>query len=90
MGPVHSTHQSVSPPEMRGAATALFLLILNLIGVGLGPLLVGSASDAIAWQAGEDKGASLRFALVGASLLAPVAAYIFWQARRSIADDMVS
>ena len=90
MGPVHSTHQSVSPPEMRGAATALFLLILNLIGVGLGPLLVGSASDVIAWQAGEDKGASLRFALVGASLLAPVAAYIFWQARRSIADDMVS
>jgi MFS family permease len=90
MGPVHSTQQSVSPPEIRGAATALFLLILNLIGVGLGPLLVGAASDLIASQTGHDKGTSLRFALVAASFIAPVAACLFWRARRSIADDMVS
>jgi MFS family permease len=88
MGPVHSTQQSVSPPEIRGGATALFLLVLNLVGVGLGPLFVGTASDAISWQFDQDSGRSLRAALILTSLVAPFSAFLFWRARSSIGRDM--
>src|SRR3546814_7860965 len=88
MGPVHSTQQSVSPPEIRGGATALFLLVLNLVGVGLGPLFVGTASDAISWQFDQDSGRSLCAALILTSLVAPFSAFLFWRARSSIGRDM--
>jgi MFS family permease len=89
MGPIHSTQQSVSPPEIRSGATALFLLTLNFVGVGLGPLLVGSASDLISWRLGQDPGTSLRAALILMSLVAPIAALLFWRARLSIEADML-
>ncbi len=88
MGPIHSTQQSVSPLEMRSGATALFLLVLNFIGIGLGPLFVGTASDAISWYFNQDSGSSLRAALIMTSLITPLAALLFWRARTSIERDM--
>jgi hypothetical protein len=37
-------HNMVSP-RMRATATALMFLVLNLVGLGLGPTLTGMASD---------------------------------------------
>ncbi|HEY8571558.1 MFS transporter [Phenylobacterium sp.] len=45
-GPVYGTAQSVVPPHMRATAAAILLLVINLIGLGLGPLFVGALSDA--------------------------------------------
>ncbi|QGN53997.1 MFS transporter [Novosphingobium sp. Gsoil 351] len=87
MGPIHSTHQSVMPAQIRGGATALFLLVLNIVGVGLGPLLVGALSDLLSWRLGYDPGASLRASLILTSLMAPLAALLFWRARMSIEFD---
>jgi MFS family permease len=47
-GPVYSTGQGIVPPHMRATASAILLFIINLIGLGLGPLLVGFLSDAFA------------------------------------------
>ncbi|WP_374468945.1 spinster family MFS transporter [Phenylobacterium sp.] len=47
-GPVYGTGQSVVPPHMRATAAALLLFIINLIGLGLGPLAVGVLSDLMA------------------------------------------
>jgi MFS family permease len=47
-GPVYGTGQSVVPPHMRATAAALLLFIINLIGLGLGPLAVGILSDVMA------------------------------------------
>jgi MFS family permease len=44
-GPVYGTGQSVVPPHMRATAAAILLFIINLIGLGLGPLAVGALSD---------------------------------------------
>jgi MFS family permease len=44
-GPVYGTGQSVVPPHMRATAAALLLFIINLVGLGLGPLAVGAVSD---------------------------------------------
>ncbi len=47
-GPVYSTGQGIVPTHMRATASAILLFIINLVGLGLGPLLVGMLSDAFA------------------------------------------
>ncbi|MEM7294167.1 MAG: MFS transporter, partial [Pseudomonadota bacterium] len=46
----------------RALAAALFFLIVNLLGAGLGPFLTGALSD---WIAADYGDASLRWALLG-------------------------
>ena len=89
-GPVHTTQQSVVPKEMRATATAVLLLILNLIGLGLGPLAVGLLSDwlGVGWKLGPGRG--VQVALMMASFVALVPAWLFYTARRSIPEDLRS
>jgi MFS family permease len=47
-GPVYGTAQSIVPPQMRATTAAVLLFIINLIGLGLGPVAVGALSDAVA------------------------------------------
>ena len=53
--------QSLVPVEMRAVAAAISLFILNIIGLGLGPLSVGIISDAYAADMGID---SIRYGLI--------------------------
>jgi MFS family permease len=48
LGPMYAAAQSVVQPRMRATAVAILLLIVNLIGYGLGPPLVGALSDFLA------------------------------------------
>jgi MFS family permease len=59
-GPVYGTGQSVAPPHMRATAAALLLFIINLIGLGLGPLAVGAVSDLAANMMLADQGLSVQ------------------------------
>jgi MFS family permease len=54
------------PPRGRTQATAILLLVIQLVGLGLGPLMIGLASDALRPSFGEE---ALQTALF---LLAPV------------------
>src|SRR3546814_3996575 len=47
-GPIYALVQNVMRPDMRAFAISLTLLATNLIGAGLGPLLIGFASDVAA------------------------------------------
>lgn len=44
-GPIYALVQNVVRPDMRAFAISLTLLASNLIGAGLGPLLIGYVSD---------------------------------------------
>ena len=59
--------QTLSPVHMRAVSSAIKMLCLNLIGMGLGPLLVGALSDFLTPHYGEDAlGVALAyFTLVG-------------------------
>lgn len=37
--------QLIAPPHLRGMVVAVFLLVINVIGIGLGPLSVGLLND---------------------------------------------
>jgi sugar phosphate permease len=72
LGPVLTAVQHLVPAPMRGTASASFLLINNLIGVGLGSLTIGKLSDLLTPAFGQD---ALRHAIVmglGFYLLAAV------------------
>jgi MFS family permease len=64
--------QEVVPSNMRGQFSALYLFIVNLIGLGLGPTLVALTTDYV-FGSPEDVGYSLLFvtsiAMAGSALL---------------------
>jgi predicted MFS family arabinose efflux permease len=45
LGPTYGTTQSLLSPRERALGSALLLFIINLIGLGLGPLVTGLLSD---------------------------------------------
>jgi MFS family permease len=66
LGPSHAMTQLVAQPGQRATASSLLLFVKALVGMGLGPLLVGNLSDALRPMYGED---SLRMALLAVPLL---------------------
>ena len=52
-GPVYAAMQFMVPAKMRALIVAIHLFILNLIGIGLGPLLIGMMNDAFLPVFGE-------------------------------------
>ncbi len=45
MGPIYSVIQTVVHPGLRGIATSLNVLVINILGMAIGPLLAGMLSD---------------------------------------------
>ncbi|HLY78387.1 MAG TPA: MFS transporter [Caulobacteraceae bacterium] len=89
-GAGYSTAQSVVAPHRRATAAALLLLILNLIGLGLGPTFLGVCSDFLANNQHLGTAEGLRWAMIAASCFGVVAAGFFWLARRTVREDVVS
>lgn len=54
LGPITTAVQHLVARPMRATASASFLLINNLIGLGVGPLLMGRLSDALKSTYGAD------------------------------------
>src|SRR5690606_16099372 len=59
LGPAHGTVQNLAGPQRRAMAAAVNLLVVNLVALGLGPLLVGTMSDSLNEWLGSQ---SLRYA----------------------------
>ncbi|MEM8772576.1 MAG: MFS transporter [Pseudomonadota bacterium] len=74
LGPVLSAFQHLVPPNMRATASAVFLFINNLIGIGLGNLAIGLLSDGLNAQFGDE---SLRYAILSGTVFYVIAALLF-------------
>ncbi len=90
LGPVNAAVQGLVHPRSRATAAAALLFIINLVGLGLGPVCVGVASDLLAGPGGLGSAEGLRWALVGATAVSLVAATLFWSARAAIRRDTIS
>ncbi len=88
--PAYTVLQSVVHPRSRATAFAIYMLVVNLVGLGLGPLLVGVLSDYLSHAAGLGIAQGLRIALVIGASLGFLAAALYWKARSSIGHDTVS
>jgi len=85
-GPVLAAVQHLVPGNMRATASALFLFIINLVGIGLGSTLIGVVSDAIRLRFGAE---SLRYAILSGTGFYLLAAALLFFAGRNLAKDWV-
>lgn len=77
IGPTYAAIQTLSPGNMRAQAAAIFLFLFNLVGMGLGPLLIGMLSDALMPVFGVD---SLRYAMASSLSLVVLGGVLFLRA----------
>jgi MFS family permease len=84
LGPALSAVQHVVPATMRATASAIFLFVVNLIGIGLGTTLIGALSDAMRVRFGAE---SLRYAMLSGTGCYLVAALCFALASRGLEND---
>jgi hypothetical protein len=82
---MYSVNQSLARLDMRATASAIVLFIINIVGAGAGPLLVGLLSDLFAAQHGV---LSIRYALA-VTVTAMVAGYAcFALSSRHFSQDL--
>lgn len=80
-GPTFAYLHSRVEPHMRPMATAIFLFCFNLIGVGIGPTLIGLLSDTVFALAGVR---SIAYSLLTVQIVGLWAAWHYWQVVREI------
>lgn len=86
LGPVIAAVQQLAPAHMRTTASASFLFINNLLGIGLGTYLLGAISDALTVQFAEE---SLRYSILAGTGFYVIAAILYVIASRTLKRDWV-
>ncbi len=84
LGPSFAATQSLVPAHMRAVAAAVLLFIINIIGLGLGPQVIGIISDLLYPTFASE---SLRYSLVIVAVLNLVAAIHYWKAGKTLVAD---
>jgi multidrug resistance protein len=84
-GPAIAMTQGLAKLRMRATASAILFFILNLIGLGAGPQVVGMLSDFFAASAGEE---SVRYALLAITPLGLWGALHFFLAAKTLEEDL--
>jgi MFS family permease len=79
MGVAAAAVQMVTPNQMRGQATAVYLFATNMLGLALGSTLVAALTDFVF----ADESALMHSLSVISAILLPMAAWIFWKGLNS-------
>jgi MFS family permease len=86
LGPIITSIQHLVPGRMRSTASASFLFINNLIGLGLGTYYFGAVSD---WLTPHFGAEALRYAIYSGLCFYLVSAALFFAASRRLSCDWV-
>jgi len=78
-------NQNLARLRMRATAAAIMLFIVNIVGAGTGPLIVGMLSDFFAADYGDE---SIRFALLGSLLIGALGGVLLLVSSRSLERDL--
>jgi MFS family permease len=84
-GPLMATSQTAVPEHVRAISISLLFLLTNLVGSGLGPLVVGALSDAWRQTLGDE---SLRYALLATCPGFLWCAWHLWRAAQYVLTDI--
>ncbi|MBT8092710.1 MAG: MFS transporter, partial [Gammaproteobacteria bacterium] len=85
LGPTIAVAHALVGPRYRALASSILFFVLNIIGLGLGPLTVGAVSDALAPSLGVE---SIRWAIMTTSVAAIAGAGLYAVAARFVRDDL--
>jgi MFS family permease len=89
LAPVFAAVQNLVERHTRATAAAVLLLVINLIGLGLGPLTLGVLSDLFAGPMKLGAAEGVRWAQIALMPLGLVAIALFLGARKSIRQEML-
>ncbi|MGD9811615.1 MAG: spinster family MFS transporter [Sphingobium sp.] len=84
LGPVLSAIQHLVPPNMRATASAIFLFVNNLIGIGLGTPAIGWLSDQLTRNFGNE---ALRYSILAGTGFYVIAGLLLVRASRMLDRD---
>ena len=85
IGPAGSIVQDLAPPAMRATATAVFIFILTMIGLGAGPQTVGILNDIIGTPD------AIRYSLLGVAVSTSLlSAVFFWLTGKTLERDITA
>jgi len=85
LGPCLAISHALVPPAMRALTSAILFFVLNLVGLGMGPLTAGVMSDYFTPTYGDD---GLRYAMLVVSVISAIGILMFLLAARSLPRDM--
>jgi MFS family permease len=87
LAPLVATGQSLVPATMRAFTSAVLALVVNIVGLGLGPLITGMISDRLVnyYGLGND---SLRYAIAASAVAALWGAVHFMRAASFVRDEL--
>jgi len=85
VGPMFSMTQGLVPPHMRATASAINLFVVNMVGLGAGPLIVGMLNDAMAPRFGDE---AIRYSLLVVGVVGGFASIFFYLASRGLREDL--
>ena len=85
LGPAIAVAHTLVPASMRSLTSAILFFVLNLIGLGLGPLVVGIISDQLAPILGKE---SLRWAMSITIIIGIVSTIFFFITAKKLAVDL--
>ncbi|MGI9235690.1 MAG: spinster family MFS transporter [Woeseiaceae bacterium] len=85
LGPTIAMAHALVGPRYRALSSSVLFFVLNIIGLGFGPLTVGAISDALAPSMGVN---SIRWAIMSTSLAAFIGAALYFNAARYVRGDL--
>ena len=85
IGAMLAVTQGVVTPRMRATASAVVLFVLNLFGLGLGPLVVGALNDTLKARLGD---VAIRYSLLGVVAVSALSVPFFLAASRFLRADL--
>ena len=85
VGPMLSMTQGLVQLRMRATASAILLFVLNMVGLGLGPVLVGSMNDTVFAVHGDH---AIRYSLMVMGVVGGCASLLFWLASQHLQRDL--
>lgn len=85
LGPCLAISHTLVPPAMRALTSAVLFFVLNMIGLGMGPLTAGLLSDYYVQFFGND---SLRYAMLTIAILGSPSILLYMLAARHLPGDL--
>jgi MFS family permease len=82
---MHTINQNLAKLRMRSTAAAIMLFIINIVGAGAGPLIVGVLNDAFVPRFGDE---AIRYSLLTISSAGPLGAFFLYLSSRHLVADL--
>jgi hypothetical protein len=82
---MHAINQNLAKLRMRATAAAILLFVVNIVGAGAGPFIVGFLNDVYAPRFGDE---AIRFSLLTITSTGFLGSFFFYLSSRHLAADL--